>query len=123
MQIFRGSMPPDPPKDVFSIFRRLKLNLSKKLRLKSDENWCLLPKQNSEYAPDMKTFSKGLFTPVSGSKRLCISLTFNLIQNYIYPTKTFWIRSCIQRMAKCYVILKTPPLQNPGYASGLAIGR
>ena len=32
------------------------------------------------------------------------------------PTKTFWIRSCIQRMAKCDVILN-PPLQNPGYAS------
>ena len=37
----------------------------------------------------------------------------------MYPTKTFWIRSCIQRIIKCDVILKPPhPLQNPGYASG-----
>ena len=65
-------------------------------------------KKISEYAPDMKTFSKGLFTPVSGSKRLCIWLTFELIQKYIYPTKTLLIRFCIQRMAKCDVILKPP---------------
>ena len=36
----------------------------------------------------------------------------------MYPTKTFWIRSCIQRMVNCDVILNAPPpLQNPGYAS------
>ena len=56
-----------------------------------------------EYAPDIKIFSR-----VSGSKRFCISLTFNLIQNYIYPTKTFLIRSCIQSMVKCDVILNPP---------------
>ena len=38
----------------------------------------------------------------------------------MYPTKTFWIRSCIQRIIKCEVILNLPPppLQNPGYAKG-----
>ena len=45
-----------------------------------------------------KYFLKGLFTPVSGFKRLCMYLTFKLIQNYIYSTKVFWIRFCIQRI-------------------------
>ena len=69
----------------------------------------------------MKTFSKILFTPVSGSKR--IWLTFKLIQKYIHPTKTLWICFCIQRMIKCYVILNPPLLQNPGYASGSLLVR
>ena len=65
----------------------------------------------------MKIFFKILFAPVCGSKRLCIWLTFKLIQKYIYPTKTLWIRFCIQRMIKCDVILNPlPSLQNPGYA-------
>ena len=33
----------------------------------------------------------------------------------MYSTKTFWIRSCIQRIIKCDVILKP---QNSGYAGG-----
>ena len=71
----------------------------------------------------METFLKGLFTLVYGSKQLCIYLTLKLTKNYIYPTKPFWIRSSMQRMVKCNVILNPhpptpPPLQNPGYARG-----
>ena len=71
----------------------------------------------------MKTFAKILFTTVSGSKRFCIWLTFKLIQKYIYPTKTLWIRFCIQRMVKCDVILNPPSLQNLGNASGSLLVR
>ena len=41
----------------------------------------------------------------------------------MYPTKTFRIHSCIQRMLKCDVILNSPPpiLQNPVYASGRSL--
>ena len=31
-----------------------------------------LPEKNFEYAPDMNKISKDLFTPVSGSTRLCV---------------------------------------------------
>ena len=102
----------------------LKLNLSEKsYAWKLTKIGALSLKKNCEYAPDMKTFSKGLFKPVSGSTRFCIWLTFKLIQKYIYLTKTLWIRFCIQRMVKCDVILKPPSLQNPGYASGSLLVR
>ena len=72
MQIFKvfpEEHAPGPPWSRFCYLSSLKLSLPKKLRLKGDENWCPLPEKNSEYTPDMKTFSKGLFTPISGSKR------------------------------------------------------
>ena len=43
------------------------------MRFKKWQNLMPLPKKISEYAPDIKTFSKGLFTPVSVSKRLLLS--------------------------------------------------
>ena len=93
-QKFSGRACSRTPLESFLLLRPSCLNLicRKKLRLKSDENWCPLPEKISEYAPDVKTFSKILFTPVFRSKRFCIWLTFKLIQKYIYPTKTLWIR-------------------------------
>ena len=71
MHIFKNFPGEHTPLESFLLFKLLKIkSVEKKLRLKSDENWCLLPEKNSEYAPDIKTFSKNLFTPVSASKRL-----------------------------------------------------
>ena len=72
----------------------------------------------------MKTFSKILFTPISGPKRFCIWLTFKLIQKYIYPTKALWIPSVAYTTYSQMQCHSQPPsLQNPGYASGSLLVR
>ena len=63
-----GGACPRTPLGSFLLLQLLQIKSNeKKIRLKSGENWCLLPEKNSEYPPDMKAVSKGLFTPVSGS--------------------------------------------------------
>ena len=56
---FRGSMPSNPPR-VLYILNMLQNNSARKLRLKIWRNWVLPPEKISDYAPDMKTFFKGL---------------------------------------------------------------
>ena len=97
---FRGNMPPNPP-ESFLVLTLLKIYLPKKYMLEKVTKIGALSLKKFSIRPWHETFSKGLFMPVSGSKRFCIWLTFNLIHNYIPPTKTFWIRSCIQCMVKC----------------------
>ena len=66
----------------------------------------------------MKHFQKAYLRPFPGLNVLAANLV-NIQPNSKLlppPTKTLWIRSSIQRMVKCDVILN-PPLQNPGYAS------
>ena len=76
MEIFKcfpGEHASGPPYSRFWHLGCLKLTLPEKNTLeKSDENWCRLPEKISEYASDMKHFSKGLFTSVSEFQRLCI---------------------------------------------------
>ena len=71
-QKFSGGACPRIPLESFLVLKLFEINSAEKTLLKSDENWCPFPEKISEYAPDMKTFSKALFTPASRSKRLCI---------------------------------------------------
>ena len=66
MQIFKnfpGEHASDPLLESFLVLRLLKTNSAKKLRLKSDENWC----------PSLK---KTLITP----------LTWNIFKEFIYAS-------------------------------------
>ena len=59
-----GGACPRTPLESFLAIKLLKINSAGTNTLeKSDENWCLLPKQISEYAPDMKHFQKAYLRP------------------------------------------------------------
>ena len=52
-----------------------------------------LPKKISEYAADMKTFSKGLLTPLLGLTSLYSVNIQPYSKFHPLPTKDFWIHS------------------------------
>ena len=64
-KFFRGSMSPDPLHS-FLFLNVLQINFTEKkiYKLKNDEFDTPDPENNSESAPDVKTFAKGLFTPL-----------------------------------------------------------
>ena len=72
---------------------------------------------NSEYAPDMKHYQRAYLRPFPGLNVFVLSKHSTLFK--ITPsTKTFWIRSCIQRIWSNVTSFSKPPsLQNPGYPS------
>ena len=60
-------MPPDPL-DPFLFLNLLQINSAGKITLEKMMKFnALVPEKNPEYAPDIKTFLKSLFTPFSGS--------------------------------------------------------
>ena len=97
-QNFSGGAFPRTPLESFCYLSCLELTLPGKTALeKSDEIWCPLPEKKSQCAPDMKHFQRAYLRPFP---RLNVFLTFNLIQSYIPPTKTFWIRSWWQGQSR-----------------------
>ena len=123
MQIFKnfpGEHAPQTPVKSFLALTLLKIYSSGKNTLKKVTKIDAPSlKKFSEYASDTKHFQKPYLRPFPRPefKRLSIQLTFNLIQNYMYPTKTFWIRSCrLYNVWSNVTSFSTPPpLQNPGY--------
>ena len=78
-EIVRRSMPSDPPNAfLFSICFKIILLQKNMIRLKICQNLVPLPQRISEYAADLKTYFKGLFTSFWG---LTSSYLFNIQPN------------------------------------------
>ena len=95
----------------------LKINSAEKSALGKVTKNGAPSEKNSEYVPDIETFSKGLFTPVFGSKRLCIWLTFNLIQNYNPPPTKLSGSAPVYYVWSNVTLFSNLPLQNAGCSS------
>ena len=88
-KIFRGSMPPDTPKIFFILSILQNHSAKKKTTLENMSKFGVLSlKKFLEYATDVKTFFKGLFTPFLGLTSLRL---VNIPPNSKFrppPTKT-----------------------------------
>ena len=85
---FPGEHAPEPPRAFFILNMLQNNSAGKNYTSKYVTIWCPLPEKISEYAADMKTFFKGLFTPFWG----LTSLHLVYIQpnsNFTHPHQTF----------------------------------
>ena len=114
LKIYRVNMPVDPPRAFlfsmcFKIIRPENIYAWKYVKI-----WCPLSEKISEYAADMKTFFKGLFTPFLGLTSFYLVNIQPDSKFYPPPHQNFFD----PLLSKNWEFFRTPPLKYAGCAPG-----
>ena len=108
-KIFRGSMPPDPPR-AFFILNMLQNDSAgkKKTSQKYVKIWCPLPEKFSEYAADKNIYQRA-FSVFLGLTSLCL---VNIQPNSkFHPPHQNFLVPLLSAGSKLFFLLEPPPFE------------